>query len=678
MEDDKYVPSKTYAQFMKPRRPTFDRLLKAFPMPAHEDVTSDARPKTAGETAAAPATRRKRELRDAASALARATFEASVPTALQRKMLQGEGIAIIVSVPSASWVKPIADHLDELMHASRYARDGSERRDNPAEGNGAVAETLADGGNVVGISHNPKRFLPALLVSAADLHVSIKAPDAAAIARAMRLCLAGRVPSDLPADLGAGMNFTEIVAALRKNTKPVEAVRRLRAFAAAAVVSDDDGEVLPTLEEAHFYGAARDWALDLAKDISDAKRSGDFSSLPRGAVFAGGPGTGKSVLAKLVSRACGIPFVSASVGDLFANSDGHLGGVIKSNRALFARAASLCPCILFLDELDALPNRATMDARAREWWNTLITDMLILVSTAPKGIVILGATNYVNHVDEALLRPGRLERVFEISSPKTAEALESVLRFHLKGDLAANDLLPLARVALGATPATVMDYVRAARRNAQSAGRDMALPDLAGVICPPDTRTLAEQRRTAVHEAAHILIAVVVGIDTVRSASIIARGATAGRVAIDGIGDLIVGGRDQVEAIVTVLLAGRCAEIAFMNGPTGGAGGHPSSDLAFATRLVAAMHGSLGLAGKATYRSALEDVSAVMSFDPDFRKDVENHLSSLAAKTELLVRQHHTEIMRVADLLMERRYLSADDVRAVIAGKLHALPAPAV
>jgi cell division protease FtsH len=300
MEDDKYTPSKTYSQFLKPNRPNFDRLLRAFPMPLPDDVTSDPKPESE-EATSPPAARRRRELLDAASALARATFEASVPPALRRQMLQGDGMAIVVTVPSAAWVKPIANYLDEIMHMSRYARDGSERRDNPEEGNGAVANSLADGSNVVGISQNPKRFLPSLLVASADLQVSVKAPDAAAITRAMRLCLVGRVPADVPPDLGIGMDFTEIVAALRKNTKPIEAVRRLKDFASATVLSDDDGEALPTLEEAHFYGAARDWALDLAQDMAEAKRTGDFSALPRGAVFAGGPGTGKSVLAKLVA-----------------------------------------------------------------------------------------------------------------------------------------------------------------------------------------------------------------------------------------------------------------------------------------------------------------------------------------------------------------------------------------
>lgn len=612
-----------------------------------------------------------RVLVDAAPALVRAAFEASIPPAVRRQMLQGDALAVIVTVPSAAWVQPMARYLDEIMVARRYARSGSERKDQPTEGNEAVASSLADGEIVLGISQDPSRFLPSLLLASADMHVTVKRPDTAVIARAMRLCLRGRVPPDLPAGLGAGMDFAEIIAALRRNTKPTDAIRRLQAFNSVSVGGDDDGEILPTLEEAIFYGEARDWALGVAKDFAEAKLSGNYESIPRGAIFTGAPGTGKSVLAKLISRQCNIPILYCSIGDLFAKSDGYLGGVIKATRAVFERAAALNPSCIFLDECDALPNRATMDNRAKEWWNTFLLDIMQMISTAPKGCLILSATNVdpVQHLDAALLRPGRLERIFEIKSPSTAEALESVFRFHLRGALANEDLLPLASIALGATPAVVMDYVRSARRAAKEAGRSMALQDLAHVICPPDTRTAEERRRTAIHEAAHIVIAIEVGITTVRSVSIMPKGDTTGRVTVDGLGDLFIEGREQIDAIVTMLLAGRSGEIVIFGEPTGGAGGDPNSDLAHATRLVASMYGSLGLAGGgATYRGAMHEMNHVMTLDPDLRKQVDVHLRTLAAKAELLVRQHRSDISTVAELLLERRFLTADEVRAVLAG----------
>ncbi len=671
MDDDaKIVPLKPDSK--EPTERSFKAMNEWARNAVLQDVTLVDDPSDAEKPAASG-----RVLVDAAPALARAAFEASIPPSVRRRMLQSDGIAIVVTVPSAAWVRPLAKYLEEITIASRYARNGSEKRDHPAEGNEAVANSLADGEIVLGISQDPSRFLPSLLLASADLNVTVKRPDTAVIARAMRLCLRGRVPPDLPADLGAGMDFPELIAAFRKNTKPVEAIRRLQAFQAAAHVDDDDGEPLPKLADAIFYGPARDWALDLAVDISEAKQSGNFESLPRGALFAGGTGTGKSVLAKVIARSCGIPFVSASLGDLFANGDGYLGGVVKASRALFARAAALRPCVLFIDELDALPNRATMEARAREWWTTVVNDFLILVANAPKGVIILAATNHVEHIDEALLRPGRLERVFQIRSPASAEALESVFRFHLQGALAGDDLLPLARIVLGATPATVMDYIRTARRQAKTEGRAMVLQDLAHVVCPPDTRTPVERRRTAIHEAAHIVIALAVGIASVRSVSIQPKGNTEGRVAIDGIGDLVLEGREQIEAIVTVLLAGRAAEIVISGSPTGGAGGDPNSDLAHATRFVASMYASLGLAGGgATFRGTMHEMSQVMAFDPELRHQVESHLRSLTAKTEFLVRQHQSDIIRVADLLLEKRYLSTDEVRAVMAGTPRSIANP--
>ena len=672
MSDDKFVVGRPYGEILNP---VIDRNFglmsrRLMALPEDLEVPPSDKPAYAPDEVAPVRPRLKA---DPGMALARAAFEASIPKNVRRKIMQGEGLAVVITVPSAAWVKPVANYVDELTESSRYARNGSERRDQPTEGNEAVAASLADGNKVIGISQDPKRFLPSLLVASADMQVAIKAPDAAALAAAMRMSLRGRVPADLPVDLGAQLDFPELMAAIRKNSSPTEAVGRLREFISAALASDDEGEPLPKLEDAHFYGAARDWALDLAKDISDAKRSGDFSSLPRGALFAGGPGTGKTILAKLISRACNVPFINASMGDLFAGSDGYLGGVIKANRAVFARAAALSPCILFLDELDALPNRAAMDGRAREWWNTLISDFLILIASAPKGVIILAATNAnpAEHIDAALLRPGRLERVFQISPPKTAAALESVLRFHLRGALASDDLMPLARISLGATPATIMDHVRTAQRAARTAGRDMVLGDLAQAVCPPDLRSKDDRRLIALHEAAHICVAVFLGLDAVRSVSIVPTGESDGRVAFHGFSEAAIHGREQIERVVQILLAGRAAETVFAGAPSGGAGGVANSDLALATRLIASIHGSLGLADTLVFRSAIEDVASFMTFDADFRKLVEDDLRRLSAKTELLVRQRRSDIAKVAELLLDRRYLTADEVRAVLKTASH-------
>jgi ATP-dependent Zn protease len=331
---------------------------------------------------------------------------------------------------------------------------------------------------------------------------------------------------------------------------------------------------------------------------------------------------------------------------------------------MFERAAAQRPAVLFLDECDALPNRSTLDARAREWWATCITEILISIASCPRGVLILAATNVTPDVlDPALIRAGRIERSFEIRSPDTEDALESVFRFHLRGDLAGEDLSPLARVALGATPAMVLDYVHTARRKAKSKNRELTIADLADVLCPPDKRHPDDIYRTAVHEAAHICVAIELGIDTVTSASIIPKDGSAGRVVFMGFNNVPMHGRDQIEKVVQVLLAGRAAELVLTGGTTGGVGGFDESDLGLSTRLIAGIHGSLGMGDTLAYRSSVDEVTSLMTFDPEFRRTVDDHLRKLAAKVEILVLQRQTHIEHIAKLLVKRRYMTADEVR---------------
>jgi cell division protease FtsH len=181
------------------------------------------------------------------------------------------------------------------------------------------------------------------------------------------LALRGRLPP-LPQGLGAGLDLTELVAALRPVGGAADAVRRLE-VATRGRVASPAGAALPSLEDAVEYGAARDCGLALAAEVAAARRGEiDWANhVDRGAVLYGPPGTRKTWLARLIAVRCGLPLVEASVADLFATSSGYLDGVIKAQRALFAKVGATAPCILFLDELEAMPNRARLSPRRRDW-----------------------------------------------------------------------------------------------------------------------------------------------------------------------------------------------------------------------------------------------------------------------------------------------------------------------
>lgn len=599
----------------------------------------------------------QRKPKDARDALVEVAFTGSTTSKARRKIKRGQGIAIVVSVPNAGWIRPVDKYLSELIEAESFTRDGTDRRKHlPSEGNDLVSEALTAGRNVVGISQAPDKLLPSLLVTCADIRVRLEQPDATTIARAMKLCLRGRVPSDLPPNLGAGLEFHELVAALRQGSSPRDAVRRLQSAANARLAVGQD-DALPTLQDAVFYGEAREWGLALAQDVVDVRHGNvDWPQVARGAVFHGPTGTGKSWLVRILGRACDLPVIEASVADLFASSAGYLDSVIKAQRAVFARAAASRPCILFWDEIDALPNRATLSPRNRDWWMPVVDDFLVQVSTAAPGIIIIGATNLIENVDPALLRPGRLERKIEIKPPSTAEGLAMILRFHLGNELADADLVSVARLGLGATAAMAMDWVQRARRTARQSKHKMTSDDLVAVIAPPDRRSPELLRRSAIHEAAHAVAAIALGVQQVDHLSIVAHGDADGRMILVEPTEVGFESRETLENLVIVMLAGRAAECVFFGTPSAGAGGTPTSDLAIATRLIVASHASLGLGNSLLYRKS-ERQDDILFYDPKMRELVERQLQTLNAKAQSLIRDHRITIEKLSQALIARRYL---------------------
>jgi SpoVK/Ycf46/Vps4 family AAA+-type ATPase len=128
--------------------------------------------------------------------------------------------------------------------------------------------------------------------------------------------------------------------------------------------------------------------------------------LDRGDLIFGPSGTGKTMLAEVVAQSCGVQFIAFSIGDLFQN-DAHLGEVIKAPRGLFDRARLLAPCVLFIDELDSLPNRGSVGSQGRDWWLPVVNAFLMdLPGTEPSNCVDiaqaiqLNATNPVSEMAE--------------------------------------------------------------------------------------------------------------------------------------------------------------------------------------------------------------------------------------------------------------------------------------
>ncbi len=624
-----------------------------------DDATPQARPK-ARPTATA--------------AIVGAAFEAAVSRQLRRRLTHGQALAAIVVVPTTHWVMPAAAYV-KSTYGSRWhlhIRDWKDKRD-ASVGSEEAARDLSQGLCVMGIAADAK-LLPASLTAAADVTIRIAPPDGAVLRRAITR-FARRSPGELEPGVAAGLDLHQLVAAFRPGKGPREIVRRL---AAASKSGAGPLDRVPDLDAAIEYGAARTWGLDLARDV-EAFRKGNlkFSELNHAICAYGPPGTGKTLFAKVLAAKLGAPLVNTSVPEWFASSPGYLDSVIKAFRSAITTATALASpiSVLHLEEVDALPRRDTMSRHGREWWNTLIAEVLITIETTlagfspgpdgspTRGVIVIGSTNFIEGVDPALLRPGRLEKAVEIKPPDAA-GVANILRFHLDGEI-QDDLSDIGAMMAGATGAEIMHAVKAARRIARHASRELELDDLRRVILPDEQHPPARLFRMAVHEAAHAVAALALSVGKVEHAVLRAEGASGGQTAVDWADDDLLT-RRTIEDRVVVALAGRAAE-RLLTGEMSAGG---ASDIGLATAKIAELHASFGLGGDPVHLGAGKDLLGELALNPDLRERVGRDLRGLEKRAAKLVGANRAAVLAVAARLAEKRHLAGAEIEEIVRGRL--------
>ena len=573
----------------------------------------------------------------------------------------GPPLAVIIHVPSDAWIDPVHDLVHQNA-APTMIIDGKSGKKSWASQEALIVAALDRGRAVIGIAADPDSQLPPLLRSAADLVLTVPAPTPALVREAIRAHTGRvRVPALSPMDI-AGLDLHDLAAALRPGSTPKDCIMRLKAASATRSVSTST-DTTPLLHDLSAYGASRDWCLATLADI-EAVRAG---TLPAGelesACFFGPPGTGKTTLARSLAKTARIPLIETSVAQWFQYREGNLGDFLQQVQDVFSRAKSSAPCVLFIDELDSLPDRSQLDSRNKSWWNSAVGGVLLACSNireAKAGVILLGATNHIGNIDSALLRPGRFDRQFRIDPPDAA-GLAGIIRAHLGADCPQADVAALARLMPGRTGADVAGVVREARRMARVAKRSMTEADLHAAIMPADPRPLSDLRHVAVHEAGHAVAAHALGF-TVEMVTIRGEG-TAG-----GWTDLrlpAVSDRAQIEARVKVLLAGRAANAHFGAAADTGA----TSDLAEATRILAAARLSFGMTESLVYRASPEQALDMVARDRGLADAIGHELTRLMISTKRIVAENRALIEKVANVLLERSVLDGADLKSLIVSK---------
>ena len=190
-----------------------------------------------------------------------------------------------------------------------------------------------------------------------------------------------------------------------------------------------------TVETLSGYGKAKDWAIDLKADVDDYRVSIlAWSEMSTKLLLSGPPGTGKTTFARALCNSLQVPLVVTSVSTWLQG--GHLNDVIDRMSKTFVEARAMAPAILFIDEIDGIGKRQPAEREYADYWNTIVNKALELLDGAVKneGLIVVGATNRPDHIDEAIKRSGRLETHIEIPRPDIT-TLAEILAHHLGDDV---------------------------------------------------------------------------------------------------------------------------------------------------------------------------------------------------------------------------------------------------
>ncbi|MFL1461615.1 AAA family ATPase [Roseococcus sp. DSY-14] len=463
------------------------------------------------------------------------------------------------------------------------------------------------------------------------------------------------------------------------------------------------------LDDLPGMGEAGEWARQVAADLRSHKAGLlPWTEMPRGAVLAGPPGTGKSTLVRALAADAGVPLVTGSLAEWQASKDGHLGNLLQAMRETFATARSKAPCVLLIDEIDSFPARASVRHRHRDYVVEVVNALLELLDgpTPRDGVVVVGTCNDPSTLDPALIRPGRLEKVIHIPLPD-AEALAEILAVHLglgaAGDhdvpapaarqvqdmvaqgpaptaaaITVAELEELAHSAVEreATGAMIERWCRDARRRAAALGRGVVAADLRTVLGPgrpPVTPAL--RHRTAIHEAGHVIAYEAAAAGCVLEARVALRGPLSGATELHHERNPALPPLHTPRTLWLTLraqLAGRAAEEELLGMPSSGSGGSAQSDLALATRLAVGVLGAYGVAPGTDAiwwhgpPELLADPGHQLMLAPDLKRRAHQLLAQAYEAARLLVGANRALVTRLAEALLTRGVLDAAAIAVLI------------
>ena len=457
----------------------------------------------------------------------------------------------------------------------------------------------------------------------------------------------------------------------------------------------------PTVTFADVAGIEESKA-ELAEVVEFLKEPQKFTSLgariPKGVLLVGSPGTGKTLLAKAVSGEAGVPFFSIS-GSEFVEM--FVGVGASRVRDLFDQARKNSPCIIFIDEIDAVGRQrgAGLGGSHDEREQTL-NQMLVEMDGfgTDTNVIVIAATNRPDILDPALLRPGRFDRQVVIDRPDV-RGRELILGVHTKGKPIEPDV-DLSKIARGTTGFVGADLenlvneaaILAARRNKHSIGNAEFEEAVEKVMMGPEKKSRvisrAERRIIAYHEAGHaVVMNVMPESDPIHRITIIGRGAAGGYTMHLPSEDRVLNSKKQLLAEMVSLMGGRAAEELKFDDITSGA----SNDIERCSQLARSMVTQLGMSnlGPMAYGKKDEmvflgrEISEQRNYSENVAeaidKEVRRMVEEAHQRAKEILQQYDEKLVLVAEKLLEVETLSQAEFEAIFPppnGKSSSTPQP--
>jgi cell division protease FtsH len=416
--------------------------------------------------------------------------------------------------------------------------------------------------------------------------------------------------------------------------------------------------------------------------------------IPKGVLLMGAPGTGKTLLAKAVSGEAGVPFFSIS-GSEFVEM--YVGVGASRVRDLFDQAKRHSPCIVFLDEIDAVGRHrgaglgGSHDER-EQTLNQILVEMDGIDTDA--NVIIMAATNRPDILDPALLRPGRFDRRIVLDRPDI-RGREAILGVHVRGKPLAQDidLRTIGKSTPGFVGADIESLVNeaailAARRNKKVIEMVDFQEAVERVIAGPERKSRVmsedEKRVTAYHEAGHAVVAhVLPECDPVHKVSIVARGMASGYTMALPEEDRRLVKKAKFEDDLAFALGGRAAEELVMGDLTTGAAG----DLERVTEIARAMVTRYGMSeklGPMTFGQKEElvflgkEIGEQRDYSDAVAHEIDSEVRSIVhqayERAKEVINGHREQLDRIADALIENETLDAEEFVALFEGRVEEKP----